>query len=302
MNMAVPSAPPAQGTITDRTVAALSVGQGHRDLGPGARRVRGPALPLGRQGLRRAGAGAGRVQAHHRGPPRGDRGERGAQARHPHPRPHQGGRRPCCGGSPARERHRRGPRRPLPAGARGGALQAHDRSPVPACHRALHRARRRHPPCLLPRPFSGRRPAARAPRPARHGQPGGRDALTHDRPCDGLGRGGGDQQPLPVRPKISDAPARALPHRRGVPAARPGAGRDGGGGAHLSPRSGGAAPAHAHRLPAQRDPDAPLGGRATGGAGAASQRLQNRPAHGHALARSGGCADRDAAPFPATPG
>ena len=36
-----------------------------------------------------------------------------------------------------------------------------------------------------------------------------------------LGRGGGDEQPLPLCPKVPDAPARALPDGCGVPASGP---------------------------------------------------------------------------------
>ena len=63
-----------------------------------------------------------------------------------------------------------------------------------------------------------------------------------------------------------------------------------------APRGGGAAAAHAHRLPAQRDPHPALGGRAAGGAGASPCRQQDRPAHGLALARGRSGAGPTAAP------
>ena len=65
-----------------------------------------------------------------------------------------------------------------------------------------------------------RRPPAFPSRPPGHGQPRGGDALPHDRPGAGLGRRRRGDQPLPRGPKIQGGPARALPHRRRVPALR----------------------------------------------------------------------------------
>ena len=211
-------------------------GQGHGGLGPGAHRLRRPGLSLRRQGLRGAGARPRRHEAHHRGPTRGDRrsGSTAACRAHHRPHPRRRGARPR--GTEDREHHRRSARPTLPARARGGALQAHHRRPVPACHRALHRARPRQPSGLIPGPHPGRRSAARAQRPPGHGQPGDRHPLAHDRPGHRLGRGGGDDQPLPLRPQVPHAPARALPDGRGVSAPRPGAGRDGGARAPLALR------------------------------------------------------------------
>ena len=61
----------------------------------------------------------------------------------------------------------------------------------------------------------------------------------------------------------------------------------------LSPHAASAhPPAHAHRLPAQRDPHAPLGGCAPGGPRAAPSRQQDRPPHDLALRRGGGRSGR----------
>ena len=71
-----------------------------------------------------------------------------------------------------------------------------------------------------------------------------------------------------------------------------GPGRAGGDGAPLPPCGIGHPPAHAHRLPAQRDPDAALGGCAPGGPRAAPAGQQDRPPHDLALRRGGGRSGR----------
>ena len=210
---------PARGSITECVVDALPAGRdtviwdraltgfGVRVYPSGAKvyvvQTRGPAgtkrITVGRHGVigaaearRRAALIIARVHGW-RGPGRAS----GPKTRGPHPC------HPC---------------RALPARACRGALQALHRRPVQARHRALYRPRPRRARGLRNRAQPCRRSAARASRPPGHGQPGDRDAVAPDRSGGGMGRGSGDDQPLPLGPKIQGAPARALPHRRRVPA------------------------------------------------------------------------------------
>ena len=201
MNMANP----AIGSITEHTVAALSAG---RDTVVWDRALAGFGVrvyPVGRQGLRGADAGSRWLQAHHRGPPRGDRGRRGPPPRRPH--------------------HRRHPRRRMTQRSRGIRSQRASPSQTLA-ERYLreHVAVRCKPttaaqyrlaieryivPALgtLPRYSSLSRSAGR--RSATCAQPTGptmanlvvATALTDDRTGDGLGRRGGDEQSVPLCPE-----------------------------------------------------------------------------------------------------
>ena len=190
-------------------------------MGPGAHRLRRARLSLRRTGLRRADQRTGGHKAHHRRPPRRHRRGRGPQAGCPRHRPCARRRGHCRTPRPetCRPHHRR-PRQALPARARRGPLQALDRSPVPPCHRAPYRPRPRHAACLRHRQARRRRPPAFAPRPPGHGQPGGGDAVPHDRPGPGLGRRCRGGEPLPLGPEVQGGPARALPHRCRVPPLR----------------------------------------------------------------------------------
>ena len=89
-------------------------------------------------------------------------------------------------------------------------------------------------------------------------------------------------QPVPVGAPLQGASARAVPHPRRVPAARPGAGCSGG--RRFGPAFGGCGDpfAAADRMPEERDRDAALGRCGPHGGRAAASRHQNRRAAGAA--------------------
>ena len=83
---------PALGSITERTVAALSAGS---DTVVWDRALTGFGVrvyPSGAKVYVVQARGPGGLQARHRGPARGDRGGRGTPARHPDRRPYPRGR------------------------------------------------------------------------------------------------------------------------------------------------------------------------------------------------------------------
>ena len=98
------------------------------------------------------------------------------------------------------------------------------------------------------------------------GEPGGRH------PCAHLERGGGPEadaggeQPVPAGGDEQGTPTRTVPLRGGVPPPRAHARRGGDPHGRFDPRRCRDPAAAAHRLPADRDPDAALAGRGTGGA------------------------------------
>ena len=165
--------------------------------------------------------GPDRHQAHHRGPPRGDRGGRGAQACRPRHRPHPRRRGARSRGTEDREHHRRS------AGRR--YLREHVAvrcKPTTATQYRLAIERYIVPALgTLPVSSLGRAQVAElqhslSDRPAMANL----TIATLSRMIDqamAWGVAGEIEQPLPLRPEVPNPPARALPHRRGVPASGP---------------------------------------------------------------------------------
>ena len=96
----------------------------------------------------------------------------------------------------------------------------------------------------------------------------------------------GGKQSLPTGGQVQGAQARAVPDRRGVPAARPGARRVGDLQGGFGARGGGHAPAAADRLPQGRDIESSLGPGGHGSRRAPPSRYQDRPQDDHPVAGS----------------
>ena len=254
-------------------------------LGPGVAGLRGEGLSLRVEGIRGVDQVEGQVEAGDAWAPWRALRRLGAA---------QGGRdnRP--------NQERRGPRREARVdgygGGRGGALsqgacraalQAEHREAVPKRGESLHpaclRSRRRR----VGRSRAHRRPALRASRHSVSGEPGAGDREQAVQPRRVVEASHG-QQPVQVRAQVPGEEARAVPHRRGVPASRRRLERDGGGQDAACVPGGGDSPADADGVPTQRDRDgSQMGARGSRGRRASSRGLQDGCAHGAAVAGGG---------------
>ncbi len=122
------------------------------------------------------------------------------------------------------------------------------------------------------------------------GEPSGRHPLAHLELGGGPGPGAEGEQPVPAFDEVPGAQARAVLLRRGISPFRAHARRGGDPKGGLDGRDRRDPAAAAHRLLAEREPDAALAGRGPGGARTEACRFKDRRARRADLAGGGGCA------------